>query len=524
MKKILVYKTSALFIFIWFSMADASNIYKWNEAHNHIGEHVTVEGVFKYTNNIGKICFLNFHPNFNQYVSVLIFQDYFPLFPENPEIYYYSKKVRVHGKITEFKEKAQIKVYDPKQIEIIGDYERKKPHKEYQCDYPNQLEITTINIGQGDATLIATPSKIVLADVGESSWYSNADALKVDNVIRSKYGSNCRKIDYVINSHFHVDHIGYIYLPEMEGGFPINLKMDILKIGESPYKPIAYGGLAWLVLEEGYQIGQLLVRDYQNHNPNKSPQDGGSKTFRNWKIVLESNEGKQWFNPKIITFEDNPLLIDHISDTPVIIDIVTLDGATPSNLDGCDPGVYFGGEDYKIRGDRSKDKIPPSENDLCLSFILCFGEFQMFIGGDLSGENYEAKYGYRYHNMEECLSNDSYFLENYGKHIEVLKANHHGSSHSCNLNFFQTINPIATIFTVGDHNTYGHVDNDVLDRASILSEIVYLTECGDNIRSENDAACKGVIVIDGEYPDELEIIVSPDGKSFYLQGIHYMVH
>lgn len=425
-------------------------------------------------------------------------------------------------------------MYDPTQIEVIGDYDWLKPKKNYKCNYPDQLEITSINIGQGDATLIATPSKIILADAGESFWYSNADALKIDDVIKDKYGKDCRKIDYVINSHFHLDHIGYIYLPELKGDQPINSDMNVLQIGENPYKPLAYGGLAWLVLEEGYQIGQLLVRDYISHNPNKSPQDAGSKTFRNWKILLESEIGKKWFNPKIVSFKDSPLKIDQIGNIPVVIDIVTLDGATPSYPEGCDPNIYFGGKQFVIRGDRSKDELPPSENDLCLSFVLSFGDFQMFIGGDLSGENYESEYGYRYNNMEECLCNDSYFLEKYNKSIEVLKANHHGSSHSCNLNFFKTINPKATIFTVGDHNTYGHVDNEILDRATKFSEVIYLTESGDNIKSEADALSKGVIVIDGEYPNEsekdeigdanIEINVDTDGKSFHLEGIKHLVH
>ena len=34
------------------------------------------------------------------------------------------------------------------------------------CNYPSTLEVTAINIGQGDATLIATPSRLMLADVG----------------------------------------------------------------------------------------------------------------------------------------------------------------------------------------------------------------------------------------------------------------------------------------------------------------------------------------------------------------------
>ena len=70
-------KIIIVFFLLSINKISASEIYQWDEAHNHIGETVTVEGVFKYTNNIGNICFLNFHPNFEKYISVLIFKEYF---------------------------------------------------------------------------------------------------------------------------------------------------------------------------------------------------------------------------------------------------------------------------------------------------------------------------------------------------------------------------------------------------------------------------------------------------------------
>ena len=71
------------------------------------------------------------------------------------------------------------------------------------CNYPSTLEITAINIGQGDATLIATPTKLMLADVGESYWNSHNDAAKIASVIQNKYGTECDFIDYVVISHIH---------------------------------------------------------------------------------------------------------------------------------------------------------------------------------------------------------------------------------------------------------------------------------------------------------------------------------
>jgi len=404
MRKIVFYQLILLSLIFYCDDANGTKIYQWDQAHNHIGEDVTVEGVITYTNNIGKICFLNFHPNFDKFISILIFREYFSVFPKSPEIYYYLKKVRVHGRISSFKGKAQIKIYDQRQIEVVGEYERKKELQPCSCNYPDKLEITAINIGQGDATLVATPSKIMLIDAGESHWYSNTDALKIDSVIRKKYGKNCRKIDYVLITHFHLDHLGYIYLPENQNDQPLNSKLEPLTIGETPYQPIGYGGLGYLVLEKSYEIGKMVVRDFKNHNPNKSPQDGGSKTFRNWQIILESKEGLKKFHPEIVKLGESQIQLGSIAKSPVIVDIIASDGATITYPNGCDPGKFFGGSNYIIRGDRSKDNLPPSENDLSISLVISYRDFQMYIGGDLSGENYTSKFGYRYSNVEKCLA------------------------------------------------------------------------------------------------------------------------
>ena len=539
MIKVIFYQIVIFFSLIFCINAYAIDTYQWYEAHEHIGETAIIEGIITYTNNIGNICFLNFHPNFEEYISIVIYDENFPLFPKSPEIHYYLKQVRVHGLITTYNEKAQIVINNTDQIEVVGEYQRQEDFPPCKCNYPEQLEITAINVGQGDSTLIATPSKIMLADAGESFWHSNEDAIKIDSVIRSKYGEDCRCIDYVLISHFHLDHIGYVFLPETVDDFPLNSDLEKLELGDNAYKPLGYGGLAYLVLERGYQIGKMLVRDYKKHNPNKLSEDGGSKTFRNWKIILESLEGKNWFHPEIIRLGQDQINLDTIGKIPIIVDVVVMDGATTSNVNGCNPIKYFGGDD--IRGDHSSDTFPPSENDFSVGFVLSFNEFQMFIGGDLSGENYESDFGYKYHDVETCLAEDPYIAKEYAHQLEVLRVNHHGSSHSTNQRFVDVFDPKIAIFSVGDHNTYEHVNKVILDR--ILDKVigdndgkVLMTECGDNVMSPTEVchSTKNNLcaeIVDNEFPvglesDEIqdaniEISVSLDGKSYFVQGINY---
>lgn len=96
-----------------------SRVISWQDAAKHYGEYATVEGKIVATHNSGKACFLNFHPNYKRYFTAVIFASAFPLFPANPESFYYGKKVRVSGYIKEYKGKPEIILNDPSQIEIL---------------------------------------------------------------------------------------------------------------------------------------------------------------------------------------------------------------------------------------------------------------------------------------------------------------------------------------------------------------------------------------------------------------------
>src|SRR5687768_1989825 len=114
------------------------------------------------------------------------------------------------------------------------------------------LEIHHINIGQGDSTLIVGPTgKTLLFDAGETNWNSSGKAQIIGPYIQGVLG--CNSLDYVVISHFHLDHIGYV----------------------------GYGGLWHLVETQGFTVGTTLVRDYNTYLGSTSG------TFTNWKTYLE---------------------------------------------------------------------------------------------------------------------------------------------------------------------------------------------------------------------------------------------
>jgi beta-lactamase superfamily II metal-dependent hydrolase len=71
------------------------------------------------------------------------------------------------------------------------------------------LEIHHINIGQGDSALIVGPTgKSLLLDSGETNWNSSSKAQIIGPYIEGVLG--CKTLGYVLISHFHLDHIGYV--------------------------------------------------------------------------------------------------------------------------------------------------------------------------------------------------------------------------------------------------------------------------------------------------------------------------
>jgi beta-lactamase superfamily II metal-dependent hydrolase len=292
------------------------------------------------------------------------------------------------------------------------------------------LEIHHINIGQGDATLIVGPTgRSLLFDAGESYWNSSADAQIIGPYIESVLG--CTSLDYVLISHFHVDHIGYV----------------------------GYGGLWHLVETQGFTVGTTLVRNYSTHLGDISG------TFTNWKSYLEG-AGQAKLHPTWAIEGTGQVDLG----VGVTFNIVAVNGN----------GAIFAGD---FHGDAS----PPSENDYSIGAVLSYGDYDEWLSGDLSGHYEVSGFGYAYHDIELSVAPDV-------GDVDVYKVNHHGSSHSSSATFINQLDPEVSIVTVGNGNTYGHPTQQTMDRI-LATSTVYLTERGDTNTNIGSAIVAGHIVI-----------------------------
>jgi len=93
----------------------------WEKAAEHYGQECVVYGTVVNARDIGSRCFLNFAENFRDSFTVVINQENYGKFSETPDKLYRGKAVRVVGQIVEFKNKPEIVIAGPDQIEIITD-------------------------------------------------------------------------------------------------------------------------------------------------------------------------------------------------------------------------------------------------------------------------------------------------------------------------------------------------------------------------------------------------------------------
>jgi L-ascorbate metabolism protein UlaG (beta-lactamase superfamily) len=108
-------------------------------------------------------------------------------------------------------------------------------------------------------------------------------------VISQNYGTDCRTIDYYVNSHLHLDHIGYIQANYDANQVLLNDQGNPWTDGDSLQNPRFIGGIAHLVNERHFEVRQSFFRDYIAHNPNRLPNNNGSKTYWNWRAYLHQH-------------------------------------------------------------------------------------------------------------------------------------------------------------------------------------------------------------------------------------------
>lgn len=98
----------------------ASGVVPWQRAGEYVGQRITVEGDIIETYNSGKVAFLNFSEDRDDFTLVIFAED-FGRFTEPPEELYYQKRVQATGRVQLYKGRPEMVLQGPDQIKILAD-------------------------------------------------------------------------------------------------------------------------------------------------------------------------------------------------------------------------------------------------------------------------------------------------------------------------------------------------------------------------------------------------------------------
>ena len=108
-------------LFLFAGTVQADDLVPANDAREHIGKVVTVEGTVTVTRVEGRNVFLSFgSEEENSFIAVISPPLLLSGFPAHPEDYYQGKTVRIKGAIFSIHGKPGVLVTDPARIEVVG--------------------------------------------------------------------------------------------------------------------------------------------------------------------------------------------------------------------------------------------------------------------------------------------------------------------------------------------------------------------------------------------------------------------
>lgn len=344
------------------------------------------------------------------------------------------------------------------------------------------MEIHIFQVGQGDSQLIIFPSGFtMLIDVCESAYNSKKGAILVAQKVKQILGHN--KINVGSLSHWHLDHMGYVGY----GGFWHLIEGGLLQFD----KILDRDGGVWKGDKNGNGLCDLEEIKWTNAGT-----IGG--TAEKWICYATDSRNEKIFAIREIAELSSTTQVKP-PDNNAKVTVLLVNAIGVKQLNG-----------ELLTGDHHDAVLPPSENDYCIGFLIEFGSFVYVTAGDTDGEYTSSDFGYTYNNVEEELAKLT-MKGTTGNQIDVLHANHHGSSHSSSKNYVETLKPQASFISCGFENSHGHPAQESLDRLLAVSDVYLPNLCEPEREYKSSIITNGDIVLRSANGDTFQI---NDGKIY----------
>lgn len=323
------------------------------------------------------------------------------------------------------------------------------------------LEVTFLDVGQGDAIFISLPNGGNVFIDGGSTSSKNIYEKVIEPFLKYK---GVRRLDFLFLTHSDADHengwaqalSGNAYIPDIynlvlngsDYSKYLELRERALKYGASEYDISGYGiskytgALAWLNNAGADEINARMegIVDIDDVEDIEDIED--------IEAIATALEDK-----------DTEILCAEYGMEYVFgeCSIVSLNEPGHSNAN-----VNVDREAYKIGS--SKTGTGESENDNSIVLLLQYkGNSILFTGDMTSKMEADAAEAVRRCGVDS---------------LSILKVGHHGSKYSSSEEFLASIMPQAAIISCAARNTYGHPHKETLQRLEDVDALVLRTDEG----------------------------------------------
>lgn len=335
------------------------------------------------------------------------------------------------------------------------------------------LEVTFLDVGQGDAIFISLPNGGNVFIDGGSTSSKNIYEKVIEPFLKYK---GVRRLDFLFLTHSDADHengwaqalSGNAYIPDIynlvlngsDYSKYLELRERALKYGALEYGTVEYGALGGDTSE--YGISGYGISKYTG------------------ALVWLNNAGADEINARMEGIVD----IDDVEDIEDIEAIATALEDKNTEILCAEYGMEYvfgecsivslnepGHSDANVNVDRkayktgfSKTGTGESENDNSIVLLLQYkGKSILFTGDMTSKMEADVAEAVRYCGVDS---------------LSILKVGHHGSKYSSSEEFLASIMPQAAVISCAARNTYGHPHKETLQRMEDVGALVLRTDEG----------------------------------------------
>ena len=274
----------------------------------------------------------------------------------------------------------------------------------------NALEVTFLDVGQGDSCFVRTPGGTTMLIDGGSSDEGKIGTYTLEPFLNSQAVG---KLDLVFVSHGDSDHISGLKELLADG----RIRCLVLPPGWENRKGLSELGEA--AKEQGIEILELAKGD--------ELKIGEVKVNCLWPEKVEEAEKRNDLNEQ----------------------------KNSEKQDGSKRESKSGVSEQKQSEDLG-NKSEESENELSMVLWLSWRDIDVLFTGDLEGSGEAA--------VTELLKNPPEELAVCRRSLELLKVPHHGSGKTSSEEFLKAAEPDYAVISCGRKNRYGHPAKETLDR------------------------------------------------------------